>query len=85
MGFIQHSQISDKEADTRFNKTLLRHFSPEFLGRMHYTLRNPNMTAEGALSIAKLLIEKWSKKVTTTLENKVIITSDAPSIARALI
>jgi hypothetical protein len=85
MGFMQHTQISDKEANTRFNKTLLRHFSPEFLGRMQYTLRGADMTAEGALSIAKLLIKKWSKKVTTTLENKVIITSDAPSIARALV
>ena len=85
MGFIQNDEISDKEVDTRFKKTLLRHFSPEFLGRMHYTLRGANMTAEGALLIAKLLVKKWSKKVTTALENKVLITSDSSGIARALI
>ena len=85
MGFVQNAPMSQQETERRYKKTLLRHFSPEFLGRIHYTIRGANMTEETAIEIAKLLIQKWSKKAALALDNKVTITTDSGAIARALV
>ena len=85
MGFVENSPITEKEVNARYKKNLARYFSPEFLGRIQYTLREPNMTQDRALAIARLLVQKWSKKAALALDNKVTITTDSGAIARALV
>jgi len=65
IGFSTASSMSEKERESHFRRELKREFSPEFLGRIDYIERVPPHTMEDSRAVAKLLVNKWTRAVSS--------------------